>query len=206
MPVGTHQEMRRARFQTLIARGELIRKAAWFWTFGEGHRRPACVRRGAPWFEWAWFEYTSLRTAETAMPPSFAAPSPILKRHSYQSPIPRFYRAGPMRKSLASTSSHAVIALCNSARKASAWGEGSSGGVKTPAQRVASGQIFRSSPSIPAAPARDRYASVPLGFFTAFASVNLELMPMRMNLSEWDSIGEREVDMARKFHALVGLL
>ena len=29
---------------------------------------------------------------------------------------------------------------------------------------------------------------------------------MRMNLSEWDSIGEREVDMARKFHALVGLL
>ena len=182
MPVGTHQEMRRARFQTLIARGELIRKAAWFWTFGEGHRRPACVRRGAPWFEWAWFEYTSLRTAETAMPPSFAAPSPILKRHSYQSPIPRFYRA------------------------ASAWGEGSSGGVKTPAQRVASGQIFRSSPSIPAAPARDRYASVPLGFFTAFASVNLELMPMRMNCSEWDSIGEREVDMARKFHAVVGLL
>ena len=141
------------------------------------------------------------------MSPSFAAPSPILKRHSYQSPIPRFYRAGPMRKSLASTSSHAVIALCNSARKASAWGEGSSGGVKTPAQRVASGQIFRSSPSIPAAPARDRYASVSLDFFfIAFASVNLELMPMRMIRLKWDSIGEREVDMARKFHAVVGLL
>jgi len=47
---------------------------------------------------------------------------------------------------------------------------------------------------------------VPLGFFTAFASVNLELMPMRMNLSEWNSIGEREMDTARKFHAVMGLL
>jgi hypothetical protein len=30
---------------------------------------------------------------------------------------------------------------------------------------------------------------------------NLELMPMRMNSSKSDSIGERQVDMARKFHA-----
>jgi len=34
---------------------------------------------------------------------------------------------------------------------------------------------------------------------------NLELMPMRMNSSKSDSIGERQVDMARKFHA-AGLL
>jgi hypothetical protein len=34
---------------------------------------------------------------------------------------------------------------------------------------------------------------------------NLELMPMRMNASKSDSIGERQVDMARKFHA-AGLL
>ena len=34
---------------------------------------------------------------------------------------------------------------------------------------------------------------------------NLELMPMRMNLSKSDSIGERLLDMARKFHA-AGLL
>ena len=168
MPVGTHQEMRRARFQTLIARGELIRKAAWFWTFGEGHRRPACVRRGAPWFEWAWFEYTSLRTAETAMPPSFAAPSPILKRHSYQSPIPRFYRAGPVRKSLASTSSHAVIALCNSAEQSlcvRGGGEWRSKNIR--AARGHRADFFGRRPAFPAAPARDRYASVPLGFFSS---------------------------------------
>ena len=34
---------------------------------------------------------------------------------------------------------------------------------------------------------------------------NLEVMPMRMNSSKSDSIGERQVDMARKFHA-AGLL
>jgi len=34
---------------------------------------------------------------------------------------------------------------------------------------------------------------------------NLELMPMRMNSLKSDSIGERRVDMARKFHA-AGLL
>jgi hypothetical protein len=34
---------------------------------------------------------------------------------------------------------------------------------------------------------------------------NLELMPMRMNSSKSDSIGERQLDMARKFHA-AGLL
>ena len=34
---------------------------------------------------------------------------------------------------------------------------------------------------------------------------NLELIPMRMNSSKSDSIGERQVDMARKFHA-AGLL
>jgi hypothetical protein len=34
---------------------------------------------------------------------------------------------------------------------------------------------------------------------------NLELMPMRMNSSKSDSIGERQVDTARKFHA-AGLL
>ena len=34
---------------------------------------------------------------------------------------------------------------------------------------------------------------------------NLELMPMRMNSSKSDSIGERQVDMAKKFHA-AGLL
>ena len=34
---------------------------------------------------------------------------------------------------------------------------------------------------------------------------NLELMPMRMNSSKSDTIGERQVDMARKFHA-AGLL
>jgi len=34
---------------------------------------------------------------------------------------------------------------------------------------------------------------------------NLELMPMRMNSSKSDFIGERQVDMARKFHA-AGLL
>lgn len=34
---------------------------------------------------------------------------------------------------------------------------------------------------------------------------NLELMPMRSNSSKSDSIGERQVDMARKFHA-AGLL
>lgn len=34
---------------------------------------------------------------------------------------------------------------------------------------------------------------------------NLELMPMRMNSLKSDSIGERQVDMARKFHA-AGLL
>jgi hypothetical protein len=34
---------------------------------------------------------------------------------------------------------------------------------------------------------------------------NLELMPMRINSSKSDSIGERQVDMARKFHA-AGLL
>jgi len=34
---------------------------------------------------------------------------------------------------------------------------------------------------------------------------NLELMPMRMNSSKSDSIGERQADMARKFHA-AGLL
>lgn len=34
---------------------------------------------------------------------------------------------------------------------------------------------------------------------------NLELMPMRMNSSKSDTIGERQLDMARKFHA-AGLL
>ena len=34
---------------------------------------------------------------------------------------------------------------------------------------------------------------------------NLELMPVRMNSSKSDTIGERQVDMARKFHA-AGLL
>lgn len=34
---------------------------------------------------------------------------------------------------------------------------------------------------------------------------NLELMPMRMNRSKSDSMGERQVDMARKFHS-AGLL
>ena len=34
---------------------------------------------------------------------------------------------------------------------------------------------------------------------------NLELMPMRMNSSKSDSISERQVDMAKKFHA-AGLL
>ena len=34
---------------------------------------------------------------------------------------------------------------------------------------------------------------------------NLELMPMRMNSSKSDTIGERQVDMARRFHA-AGLL
>ena len=34
---------------------------------------------------------------------------------------------------------------------------------------------------------------------------NLELMPMRMNRAKSDSIGERQVDMAKKFHA-AGLL
>ena len=37
------------------------------------------------------------------------------------------------------------------------------------------------------------------------ALANLELMPMRMNAAKSDSIGERQVDMARKFHA-AGLL
>lgn len=58
--------------------------------------------------------------AETAMHPSFAVPSRFLERHSNQSPIPQSYYPGPVRKSLASTSSNAVIAPRNSARKASA--------------------------------------------------------------------------------------
>jgi hypothetical protein len=34
----------------------LIPKADTFWTFGEGHRRLACVRRWIPWFGWVWCE------------------------------------------------------------------------------------------------------------------------------------------------------
>ena len=33
----------------------LTSKADTFWTFGEGHRRPACVRRWIPWFGWVGF-------------------------------------------------------------------------------------------------------------------------------------------------------
>ena len=33
----------------------LIPKGDRFWTFGGGHRRPACVRRWIPWFGWVGF-------------------------------------------------------------------------------------------------------------------------------------------------------
>jgi hypothetical protein len=33
----------------------VIPKGDSFWTFGEGHRRPACVRQWIPWFGWVGF-------------------------------------------------------------------------------------------------------------------------------------------------------
>ena len=43
-----------------LARGAgleiIIPKVDTFWTFGEGHRRPACVRRWIPRFGWVWCE------------------------------------------------------------------------------------------------------------------------------------------------------
>ena len=58
--------------------------------------------------------------AETAMRSSFAVPSPILERHLNQAPIPQPYCIGPVRKSLASISSNAVMAPRNSSRNSSA--------------------------------------------------------------------------------------
>ena len=166
MPVGTHQEMRRARFQTLIARGELIRKAAWFWTFGEGHRRPACVRRGAPWFEWAWFEYTSLRTAETAMPPFFCSAKSNFKETFVSIADPAILPRWPSAKVLGQH----FLPCGHCALQLRAQSLCVRGGVEWRSKntRAARGQRADFSgrrPAFPAAPARDHYASVPLGFF-----------------------------------------
>jgi hypothetical protein len=56
-----------------------------FWTFGKGNRRPACVGLWAHWSGWVnrLCRETSLHTAETAMPPSFAAQSPIQYGYLY---------------------------------------------------------------------------------------------------------------------------
>ena len=41
---------------TALVNQNLTPKADTCWTFGEGHRRLACVRRWIPWFGWVWCE------------------------------------------------------------------------------------------------------------------------------------------------------
>ena len=44
-----------ARSALLALKRIFIPKGDSFWTFGEGHRRPACVRRWITWFGWMGF-------------------------------------------------------------------------------------------------------------------------------------------------------